>query len=205
MGTRHVIAVQLNGEYKVAQYGQWDGYPSGQGVEVLAFLRTVDLDTFAKKVSATQWLTDEEAKAGWVECGAKPEEKFVGMDISDVHSQRYPERSRDTGSDILKIVNDRPEGIKLRNSISFAADSLMCEYVYVIDLDTKKLEVFRGFNHSPLDPAERFAAMLPEEDQGHRSEKYYPVKKVVSFDLSALPSDEDFLKVADPQEEEEAA
>ena len=39
MGTRHVTAVFLNGEPRVAQYGQWDGYPSGQGVTILDFLR----------------------------------------------------------------------------------------------------------------------------------------------------------------------
>ena len=37
MGTRHLIAVMADGKYQVAQYGQWDGYPSGQGVSVLTF------------------------------------------------------------------------------------------------------------------------------------------------------------------------
>lgn len=27
MGTRHLTAVVIDGDYKVAQYGQWDGYP----------------------------------------------------------------------------------------------------------------------------------------------------------------------------------
>lgn len=31
MGTRNLTAVYLDGQYKVAQYGQWDGYPEGQG------------------------------------------------------------------------------------------------------------------------------------------------------------------------------
>lgn len=38
MGTRHLIEVVVDGQIKVAQYGQWDGYPSGQGVDVLKFL-----------------------------------------------------------------------------------------------------------------------------------------------------------------------
>ena len=27
MGTRNLTAVYLDGEYKIAQYGQWDGLP----------------------------------------------------------------------------------------------------------------------------------------------------------------------------------
>jgi hypothetical protein len=38
MGTRHLIAAKIDGVYKLAQYGQWDGYPDGQGVAVLDFL-----------------------------------------------------------------------------------------------------------------------------------------------------------------------
>ena len=38
MGTRNVTMVIHKGETKVAQYGQWDGTPDGQGVTILGFL-----------------------------------------------------------------------------------------------------------------------------------------------------------------------
>lgn len=33
MGTRHLIAVQIDGAYKIAQYGQWDGNPACTGID----------------------------------------------------------------------------------------------------------------------------------------------------------------------------
>ena len=41
MGTRSLTAVVLNGKYKVAQYAQYDGYPSGQGAEALEFVQAI--------------------------------------------------------------------------------------------------------------------------------------------------------------------
>jgi len=38
MGTRNLTMVISDGKTKIAQYGQWDGYPSGQGADILAFL-----------------------------------------------------------------------------------------------------------------------------------------------------------------------
>jgi len=38
MGTLNLTAVMMDGEYKIAQYGQWDGYPEGQGKTILEFL-----------------------------------------------------------------------------------------------------------------------------------------------------------------------
>ena len=38
MGTRNLTVVFMDGEYKVAQYGQWDGYPEGQGITCFNFL-----------------------------------------------------------------------------------------------------------------------------------------------------------------------
>lgn len=51
MGTRHLIIVVSQQEVKVAQYGQWDGYPDGQGKRILTFLRKAKLGRFAKKLT----------------------------------------------------------------------------------------------------------------------------------------------------------
>ena len=54
MGTRNLTMVISNGETKVAQYGQWDGYPSGNGVIVLEFLTSTNLEEFKNKLNDKQ-------------------------------------------------------------------------------------------------------------------------------------------------------
>lgn len=51
MGTRNLTCVVSNERYKVANYGQWDGYPSGLGISLLKFLNEdIDLNKFKEKV-----------------------------------------------------------------------------------------------------------------------------------------------------------
>lgn len=192
MGTRHLIAVQKNGRYGIANYGQWDGYPSGQGIDVLTFARNMDREAFGAKVAATRFIEDEE-------------------EIAKINSNKdwprvFPELSRDAGSDILDIVNDAEPGLGLLNSLPFAWDSLFCEYAYVIDLDAGTFECFRGFNKSLADVAERFAGPVPEGFQGPNessASKYNAVSLWHKWPLDALPSDEEFLAIEKEGEEDE--
>lgn len=39
MGTRGLTMVICDGETKVAQYGQWDHYPEGNGITCLEFTK----------------------------------------------------------------------------------------------------------------------------------------------------------------------
>lgn len=207
MGTRNLVAVKFEGEYRIAQYGQWDGYPSGQGITVLKFLRSQMREQFLTNLLGCRWGTDEEIKATWKECGAD-DSGWAGVDVSKRHTDRYPELGRDTGAGILKLVQERP--CMLQNSISFASESLFCEWAYVIDFDAMTLEVFKGFNHAPLPPGERFSDAPIDPDNARRGvdSQYYPVKLVKAYDLNQpLPTPHAFVKelnelTRDPEDEE---
>ena len=180
MGTRHIIAVQIDGEYKVAQYGQWDGYPNGQGVRVLRFLQDLMKEEavaeFKKRVRATRFGTTEELNA----CFKKPEE-----------SNAFKTVTRDTSAGILSMIL-RGDAKVLRNDLSFVSDSLFCEWAYVIDFDTNTFEVFCGFNTKhKLGKKDRFYKFPTTESC---SETYYPVWLRTSYDLDKLPTEEQFLK-----------
>jgi len=182
MGTRNLVAVFYGGEYKVAQYGQWDGYPSGQGSEVCDFIQSrMDLEKFKKAVGECKFLSDDEVSERWFECGASKDNEFVSMDVSDKFKRTYPALSRDAGAKVLDMVQDGARHLK--NSVEFAGDSLFCEWAYVLDLDNLMLEVYKGFNKDPLDKSERFYS-FELRDADHRKEKYSPIKLVKKLSFS---------------------
>ena len=107
----------------------------------------------------------------------------------------YPELSRDTGGDILELIMFKNK-TKLQNSLNFAADSLFCEWAYVIDFDKNTYEVYEGFNKEPLDESERFYFLTPIAEKEYREnpKEYYPVKFVTEYSLGSLPDEKDFLE-----------
>lgn len=225
MGTRHLIMVISKKQTKVAQYGQWDGYPSGQGKSILSFLQNADLKEFEKKVDNLRFMNDEDKKeydAFLKSIGC--ENGWMTMEQSSKFQEKYFFLSRDCGSDILGLIMDKPvvkENYKgageyvntvynqpvsfLTDSSEFAADSLFCEWAYVIDLDKKTFEVFKGFNKKPLGKTQRFY-YLQEQNKHHEEQRgndqYYPVRLKKKYNLDALPTLEKFLDELEGKDEE---
>jgi len=179
MGTRNLTCVVVDGEYKVSQYCQWDGYPKGQGSTILDFLSKVNIDALREKVKDLHGYTDEEIEK--IFDGYGNGSAWLTLEESDRLKQEHPELHRDTGAMILEMImlDDYIEGV--HNNLEFARDSLFCEWAYVIDLDKNTFEVYRGFNKEPLRDSERFSSM------GSSDNGYYPVKHFVTFDLDKLP------------------
>jgi len=184
MGTRHLIAVYQGGTHKIAQYGQWDGYPSGQGRDVLTFLHDEQKVHMMRdyRLKLCRFLTEQ-----------------VMTKIDDTHGRDwavfYPQLSRNMGADILNLVS-KSDGVMLKDSIEFAADSLFCEWAYVIDFDTNTFEVYKGFNTEPA--VGRFKDFEIEPGS-----EYQPVTLIKSYPLDALPSYEQFITDCEPVGEEE--
>ena len=197
MGTRHLIAVQKDGEYKVAQYGQWDGYLSGQGDSILKFFRANDLETFRNKVDNCFFGTQEqidEAYAPYTDGNG-----WMTMEQADAFKlTEFAHLSRDTGADILNVILKSNGPLMQIDNLDFANDSLFCEYAYVIDLDKDILEVYQGFNTDPLPEGARFTGRAKDDGD------YQAVKLVASFPLGNLPENFDELqKELYPEDEED--
>lgn len=208
MGTRNLTAVMLNGKYVVAQYGQWDGNPGGQGRTALEFcldnLQTQEgKEKFKKQLARTRFITEQEIKKVYAKIGVKSDATYLDMDQATKFDELLPHLDRDHGAEILQIVlNSQEKEILLQDSIEFAGDSLFCEYAYVIDLDKNTFEAYKGFQESPIAETERFYSFKIEKE--HRQKKqYYPVALVASWSLDSLPTVEKLCKVFKTEEDED--
>ncbi|KAK4158169.1 hypothetical protein C8A00DRAFT_11026 [Chaetomidium leptoderma] len=169
MGTRHLICVFWKGKWVVAQYGQFDGYPEGQGVKILKFL-SVARNIENLKAGLENHIyepTKEEIDAIWAECNAWDEARRAETDTWQWQpdmvgvKQLYPSLARETSAGILGIIaraSQTEDGgstedgaekktakkIPLHPELEFANDGLFCEWAYVIDLDNEALEVYGG-------------------------------------------------------------
>lgn len=176
MGTRHCIIVIKDKEPKIAQYGQFDGYPSGRGADILHFLKEYDLSIFSQKLDSVRFISDDEVALVKQQC--KSENRFL---------EDNPEFNRNTSAEILNLVYEGTVRVLVDNS-NFAQNSLFCEWCYVIDLDKKTFEVYKGFNTIPLTKKDRF--YIKRATYG----KYYPVKLVKTYKLNKLPKEVNFLE-----------
>lgn len=206
MGTRNLTMVIANGKTKVAQYGQWDGYPSGQGTTILAFLHTLaNMDEFKQKVTKCKFISGKELERRYKELGITGD--FMNLEQAARFKAKYPQFDRDMAAEVLQEIY-KGNVNELDNSESFAADSLFCEYAYVIDLDKNTFEIYEGFNKEPLSESERFYYLQAKNKHvaKHRGEsQYYPVKHLKTYSLNSLPTEEAFLQELEPQETEEEA
>lgn len=139
MGTRHIIKVLKNGKTWISQYGQWDGYPTGQGEDIIEFLSDRnDVDSLAGKIDRGEihLLTKEEYNeqiqklVDFIKNAEPLRSMFYQMFSVSVFS-------RDAGSKCLPMlirtlgdaycVLSEPSGWE--------------EYMYTIDLDADTLKI----------------------------------------------------------------
>ena len=221
MGTRHLTIVKQNGEVKVAQYGQWDGYPDGVGTDIVNFLHEIRspemMERFRRRVALCRWATQEDIDS--------INEAMEMTELEAPINQLYPEFSRDTSARLLWLImngkksyllpenqqerlgstqfdlhaaiiaeEESEEATLLNNSIDFGSDRTFCEWAWVIDLDEDKLECYCGYRTC-------------DGPKGIFEEFDNPVRLQASFDLPMVEDYGEFVARCEPREptEEEEA
>jgi len=212
MGTRHLIMAVIDGQTKLAQYGQWDGYPTGQGKAILEFLNRlfeermdILINNFYPNLRSTRFATDDEIEQGYIAAGAKPDDSFISSEIVERFQQSFPAMNRDLGARVLNMILDTPN-LVLKDSTKFAKDGLFCEWAYVLDFDEGHLEVYRGFHKEPAPEGHNISRFGDEPDphnDPHNGQfTYYPVRLIKTYTFDNLPDAETLDAECDPPEPE---
>lgn len=117
MGTRHQqIVIAKNGDVKISQYGQWDGYPGGQGIEILRYLLNGNLDKYQENLIQIPLITDAQLEL---------------VEKDDHWTDNYPYLSRDCGSNIHQLIEDGV--VEFVSHIDNVEADKWCEGFYTID------------------------------------------------------------------------
>ena len=122
MGTRNLTKViDKDNVVRVAQYGQWDGYPEYTGTRILGFISEYRmLEQIEKALAKAEFVSEDYVDNAY---NQSPEDFAIF----------YPSLTRDTGCDILKTLVYSNGTVPLVDSSDFEEDDLFCEGVYTIN------------------------------------------------------------------------
>lgn len=171
MGTRGCYGFRKNGIDKFT-YNHFDSYPDGLGRDILSFCKHTSLaemnEIYDRIILVNE--NDEPTSEQIAECSY-----WFNGDVSNRTPEDWYCLLRNAQGDL----NAYKTGLKyMIDNHDFIQDSLFCEYAYIINLDTKKLEFWKGFQHKP-DQNNRYGTNPRHE----YSDNYYPCKMIATYSL----------------------
>lgn len=172
MGTRNLtMVINKEGEKKIAQYGQWDGYPSGVGVGVLNFLRNKDLvGKLIANLPKVRFIDAEGIDKEFIDSYVSNAPEWSSDPDNRTDEQKRWFRTychSDLAEEVLtNIANSDDDEILIQDSEDSAKKGGWVEYSYIIDLKNNNLVVHHHIDEPP----------------------------VKQYSLDSLPSNDDFVE-----------
>jgi hypothetical protein len=156
MGTRNLtVVINQDGEKKVAQYGQWDGYPSGVGIGVLNFLKDVELfEKFKSNLSKVRFLDENGRDKEFIKSYNKNTPEWSNDPDNRTAEQKNwwaNYCTRDLAEKVLtNIANSTDKEIIIIDREETGKLGGWVEYCYVINLKENTLGVYRHIDGVPM-------------------------------------------------------
>lgn len=161
MSTRGMVGVVVDGQLKGC-YNHFDSYPEGLGVQMVSFVEKLAedielLEKFRDNIRKIEWIQDDS------ECPSAEQIEKIRNAGFDLVTEIKTKRTDDSGYQYdeitplpwYEVIRDY-QGVGyfelvlqgfpyLLDGSDFIDYSLFCEYAYVLNLDTLKLEFYEGF------------------------------------------------------------
>ncbi len=138
MGTRGITEVVFQNQIVVSQYGQWDHYPMGQGLDVLNFLRDLsNIEKLKRNLPLVYEVSGETIDLLYRKHG----NNFETL---------YPSLTRDVGAKVLEIIANAETKVPFYLDKDFKTERLFCEGVFEINLDEQTFTTRTNRYKNPL-------------------------------------------------------
>lgn len=171
MGTRGLYGMRKN-EIDKTSYNHFDSYPTGLGRDILNFIKNhsiEEMNSFYDRII----MVNEQAKPTEQEIKNCMDNNSVDLSVSNKSTDDWYCLLRELQGDLDALY--KCNVAYMTNGSNFIKDSLFCEYAYIINLDTKCLEFYKGFQHNPQ-KGNRYGEK-PNEDS------YYPCALVAEIPI----------------------
>lgn len=196
MSTRGAFGFRLNGVDRVT-YNHSDSYPTGLGVDIAKLISTLlAMPDLEEKVAALKMVESsamptaeqKETLAAYTRASSAPPEIVGHTGVGGALEQgSWYQVLRETQGDLMKTL----ECGYMIDSHDFLADSLFCEWAYIINLDDGTLEVYEGLQKN-LHTKGRYGAAGAERIAGETLAKVDapvynpPVALIATFPLKEV-------------------
>lgn len=184
MGTRGLVVVQYMDEYRVANYNRFDSYPDGVGRAVLGFAQELQDGSMNNFKRSLRNVRVESPDYGQGVYNSWNKAMLMLPNMLPPAEEQFLSLNNNLGAAILYAVLNMQVSFVI-NNIEFANNSIVCEWVYVLDLDSATFEVFRGGHTKRPQKGDRFYAPKALTISGY---KVWPVELAASWPLDSLPS-----------------
>ena len=173
MSTRGAYGFYINGSEKVT-YNHSDSYPTYLGAEIIKNIQEAP-DELLLKVAGKIYLIIEGAHP-------TPEQiekykQFYNADVSTGKPNSWYDLLHEAQGDLSAYIK---KGLNImEDSREFLKDSLSCEWAYIINMDNKTLELYKGRNKDP-----HWAGRYAKFPSGDSHNEYFGValKRTITLD-----------------------
>lgn len=176
MGTRGVYGLRKNKQDKTS-YNHFDSYPSGLGESIFAYIKKHSIEEMNNLYDRLILVNETKSIMELTAIERKKLKELIEYDDKGKMKETDMYWLLRTFQGDLCKYSEYADIDFMCNSNDFIKDSLFCEYGYIINLDTNKLEVFEGFQTKPQ-KTNRYGC---ECDNG-----YYPCKIIKRINIEDI-------------------
>lgn len=177
MGTRGLYGFRKDGIDKTT-YNHYDSYPGSLGCSV-AELCAFATPEMLEKIYDSIVLIDEDVPPTPEQIKQCVDAGYYDSSVSNQSKQDWYCLLRNLQGELEEYKKNATAGRTtfMADNRDFIKDSLFCEYAYIINLDTQKIEFYVGFQHGPQ-PGNRYGEE-PDENG------YYPCRLALEIPLGS--------------------